>query len=269
MNGFDTCSFLGFFITPVYYTIAKVKGVDLSMTSMKRKVVVILIGRLVVGILVNIAITNGLIFIPVSKAILIFSLNPLFWAILAAIFLKEHLSYVSIGSTLGALWGIYLLMQNKPHDAKDESHELLGYILVFTSAWLFGMQLVFLRALNLYKLNVLISPFYFGMSTNIQTIILIWWYSDLLHFEQYPENFFYLWIIGISGWSLQICLILANQYGMASRMAPIAYLENIFTLLADLWLFEYKFIMTDILGMLVIVIWLAIPITIQMLNKKK
>ena len=236
---------------------------------MQSKVVVILIIRLVVGILVNITVTNGLIFIPVSKAILIFSLNPLFCAIIAAIFLKEHISLVSIGSTLGALGGIYLLIQNKPHDAVDASNEFLGYILVFLSAWLFGLQLVFLRALNLYKLNVLISPFYFGVSTNIQTVILLIFYSDLLHFEFYSANLFYLWLIGVSGSLLQIFLILANRYGMASRMAPIAYLENIFSLFADIWLFQYKFILTDIFGMLVIVLCLAVPIVLQMLNKQK
>ena len=47
-------------------------------------------------------------------------------------------------------------------------------------------------------------------------------------------------------------------------MAPIGYSENIFTLIADIMIFHYHFIITDIIGMIVIVICLMIPVVLKL-----
>lgn len=77
----------------------------------------------------------------------------------------------------------------------------------------------------------------------------------------------FLSIVGISAVTGQITMMLANRYAMASKMAPISYLENVFTLMADIWLFQYHFVGTDIAGMLIIVACLAIPITLRTMGK--
>lgn len=165
INGFDTTSFIGYFIVPTYYIAGKYAGVDMSIFSLQPKVALILGARLFTGMMLNITITNGLMYVPVSKGVLIFCLNPLFCAIVAAIFLKENITFISIGSTIGAFCGIYLLTLNKSDEVKEDSHELLGYTLVLGSAWCYGLLFVFLRALNLYNLHILISPLYLGVVT--------------------------------------------------------------------------------------------------------
>ena len=51
-------------------------------------------------------------------------------------------------------------------------------------------------------------------------------------------------------------------------MAPISYAENVFTLLADILVFNYHFIATDVLGMVVIVTCLAIPVVQKLISKE-
>lgn len=46
------------------------------------------------------------------------------------------------------------------------------------------------------------------------------------------------------------------KYEDASKLSPILYVENIFTLMADVALFGYKFVFTDYVGMAIIAICL-------------
>ena len=127
---------------------------------------------------------------------------------------------------------------------------------------------MFLRALNLYNLHIVISPLYLGIVTCLQTAFLFIFKRDLLHIETYDRvDMIFLSIVGIAAVSGQITMMLANRYAMASKMAPISYLENVFTLMADIWIFQYHFVITDIAGMLVIVACLAIPITLRTMGK--
>lgn len=68
-------------------------------------------------------------------------------------------------------------------------------------------------------------------------------------FETY--DIFDVIVLSMVGLSSCMCigpLSLAMKYEEASKLSPILYVENVFTLLADALLFDYKFISTDYLG---------------------
>ena len=124
-------------------------------------------------------------------------------------------------------------------------------LLVLTAAWWYGVLLVFLRVLSLYNLHVFLSPFYLGVVTCIQSFFIMIFMPNLLHMETYDiVDVFFLWVIGIFGVAGQLTMMLASRAAQASWMAPITYLENVFTLMADIWLFHYHFGLTDVIGML-------------------
>ena len=269
INGFDTTSFYAYFLIPFYYIIGKRSGVNFSLFALRKKVSGLLGLRMLIGVILNVSLTTGLMYIPVSKGILIFSLNPLFCAVIAAIVLKEHISAISIWSTIGAIFGIYLLTANKSDSVAVESNVLLGYTLVLAAAWLYGLLFVVLRALNLYSINVLLSPFYLGVFTGIQTLFIFIFKRDMIHIETYDSvDWLLLCVIGIFSVVGQLTIMLAWRAAQASWMAPISYLENVFTLLADIFLFHYHFVSTDVIGMVIIVVWLLIPITMKILGNK-
>ena len=269
ITGQDTTSFIGYFIVPCIFIMGKLNSANLNIFTYETKVQKIMLARCITGVALDIFITNGLRFIAVSKGILIFCLNPLFCAIIAAIFLHEKITMISISSTIGAFFGIYLLTLNRGQDSESSGHEILGYILVLGSAICYGLLFVWLRALSLFKINIFLSPFCFGMAINIQTLTLLLFFPDMMHISTYDSvDLFYLCIIGVTAVTGQQTMFLANRYAMASKMAPISYLENVFTLMADIWLFHYHFVSTDIFGMLVIVVCLAVPVTLQMSGKQ-
>ncbi|CAI2374082.1 unnamed protein product [Moneuplotes crassus] len=260
INGFDTISFFGYFTFVFYFGYGLITGVDMNLFNYGPQVVKKMAGRLTCGVLLDIFISNGLRFIAISKGILILSLNPFFCAIAAAIFLKEKITTISIGSTIGAFIGIYLLTLNQSDEVKEDSHELLGYILTLLSAITCGFVFVFLRALNNHNLPLIISPLYLGISTCIQTLLIFIFKRDLLHFHLYDAvNFVILCCVGITAVGVLITMNAANKYSQASKMAPITYLENVFTVLADILIFHYHFIRTDVFGMILIVVCLCIP----------
>ena len=130
ITGQDTSSFIGYFIVPFMFIIGKYNKANLNIFSYDSKLQLLMLGRCINGILLNITFSNSLMYIPVSKGILIFCLNPLFCAIIAAVFLSEKITIVSISSTIGAFVGIYLLTINKGQDVQNDGHELFGYILI-------------------------------------------------------------------------------------------------------------------------------------------
>ena len=115
--------------------------------------------------------------------------------------------------------------------------------------------------MNLYNINVLISPLCLGVGTCLQNLFLALFTTNLLHFELYTgTNLICLAIVAGTCVIGQFTMISANKYSAASKMAPISYSENVVTLLADALIFGYKFVLTDIVGILVIVVCIAIPV---------
>jgi len=74
---------------------------------------------------------------------------------------------------------------NKVENSEGKSNELLGYGLILLSAFLYGVLFVILRTLNLYKIDTVISPLYFGVGTLFQNIFLMLFTTDILHIQNY------------------------------------------------------------------------------------
>ena len=124
--------------------------------------------------------------------------------------------------------------------------------------------------MNLKKIDTSISPLYLGFGTMGQTIFVYFFIPSQLNFGSYDKvNLACLIIVLITVIIGQYSMIAANKYSAASKMAPIGYAENVFTLLADAVVFNYHFILYDMLGIIVIVIFLAIPIIIKLRESSK
>ena len=232
--------------------------------NFKPRVKIITLIRIVIGLTNNIVQLIAVYYISIGKAVLIFSLSPLFWAIAAWIFLKEQITYLSVTLTLCSVFGVYLLTLNKPDDPKDETMELVGYICITLSSCLYGSLFVINRLLTLENVSIIVSPLYYGIGCVIQTVFLLVFLPDWLHFSEYESvSIIGFWISGVAIVMGQLTWIYSTKYSAASKMAPIGYLENVFTLLSDVILFHYNFILSDFMGMSVIVICLAVPLILK------
>lgn len=213
---------------------------------------------------------TGLRFVPISKGVLIASLAPLFSWITAAIFLKEKITNLSIALTLSSIFGVYLMTLNKQDKTVDKSYELFGYFMVLGSALAYGTLFVVVRGLALHGVNLLIAPLYLGFGGIALWTFLYLFVPGQINFDKYHPQDMWLFVVFAVGqiWG-QFFLMRANKYWSASKMAPITYFENVITLLIDILVFKYQFVITDIIGMLIIVVCLMTPVAMDIMKESK
>lgn len=113
---------------------------------------------------------------------------------------------------------------------------------------------VSLRYIFRYPHHYLLSPFYISVSITIQSTVFLIVSPSLYSFEQYQlSDVFFFIAVGACGCIANIMLTLATRFAMASKVSPLSNLENAFTILSDIFIFQYAFEVTDVVGMVVII----------------
>ncbi|CAI2369359.1 unnamed protein product [Moneuplotes crassus] len=266
MSPLDSVSMMGYSCVPCFYLYAKYKNVNVYLFNFKPKVQLVILVRVGVGLCNNFCLWYGFQYISIGKAILIWSISPLFCAITAAIFLKEKITYQSIGLILFSIVGVYFLTLNKSDDPKVASNETFGYCLMVASAFLYALLFVLLRTMSINGVHAFVSPLYFGTGVLIQNFIIIIFFPGALHFSAYIDkvvNISALLIMMVGCVVGQYTWMTAIQYAPASKLSPIGYSENVLTILSDIVIFNYHFIMTDFLGIAIIILCLVIPLMLK------
>ena len=238
--------------TTIYYWTGKLKGVNMNLLELEISAIILIIIRVVIGALTNILFLIAISKIVISKAVLIFSLNPIFGAIQAIIILNYKLNLVTIISCICASWGIYLLTLKSKED-EDSKNNILGYTWMICSAILMGSLFVWLRYLFKYNVNVWIISYYATIGYLIQSVAIHIISPSTFQFDKYElSDIIILILISIFACLSGLFISWASKYGKISQIAPLNNLENILTILADIFIFHYSFSSTDGIGMLVI-----------------
>ena len=75
------------------------------------------------------------------------------------------------------------------------------------------------------------------------------------------------WFIlsGLVHYCAQTVTSVAYKYEEASKIAPLSYTIGIFLFLSDIFIFEYHFSVTDILGVGMVIAFLLTPILYKMM----
>jgi len=248
----DTLLFMGIFNVPISFTIGLFNGVDMNVFSYPKFISSLILTRGLFGLLSNGSIMIALSYIPLSKAIFILSLNPIVCAILAGIFLKEKISPTTIVWIFGAAVGIYLLTLNNQADETAENR-LIGYTFMIFAILLSGAIFTMIRTLNLYNIHVCLNSGTLGIFLVLQSVIAYSYDSELINFDKYTlTDLGLLWALGlfsigwIWGW------FFATKFAQASVVSPMSNLENLTTLLFDIFFFHYHFVKSDIIGLSVL-----------------
>ena len=252
ITAFDATYSVSIMASIIYYATGKIQGINMNILSLERNVIYLIILRIIIGILCNLFFLVSLSQIIISKAILIFSLNPIFWAILAAIILKEKLHFVTIISCIWATGGIYLLTL-KSQNQDDEKSNILGYLLMIGASILNGSIFVWLRFIFRYEVNIWLVSYLTSFGFLIQSILFHIFFPSLYNFEKYLiYDLVFFFFIALSTWSANLLMAYASKITKVSRIAPLSNLENILTIVFDIFIFNYSFFITDGLGMLII-----------------
>ena len=252
ISSFDIIYAISITTAIIYYLIGKYQGCNMNLFSFERNLVILIILRAAIGTFCNLLFLLSLSQIIISKAILIFSLNPIFCAILAAIILKEKIHPVTIASCVCATGGIYLLTL-KNQEQEDEKSTIFGCSLMVASAILMGAVFVWIRFIFKYPTNVWIINYWTSFGFLIQSIVVHILFPDCFSFGKYQfSDFVFFILISILLLGTGLLMTYASKLTKVSRIAPLGNLENILTILSDVFLFNYSFVITDGIGMFVI-----------------
>ena len=102
--------------------------------------------------------------ISVSKATLIFGINPLLTIVFAFFLLSERVEYVYIISIIGALIGISFLAISDDQSEDESKNTIFGILLVFLAAAFQALICVTVRLIATQNIHHFVRPFYVGMT---------------------------------------------------------------------------------------------------------
>ena len=165
--------------------------------------------------------------IPVSDAISISFLNPVFAMILALLFLKERVSPVRWLAAGIALVGSIILLR-----PGFDSFELASFI-AFGAALCLGIEVIIIKKLSGMEapLQILSINNSIGFVISITAASFVW---DNPSDRQWAE----LFALGVIMVTAQSLFIQAMRMSDASYVLPFSYLTLVFATIYDIWVFK-------------------------------
>ncbi len=179
---------------------------------------------------------------PMGASVTLKYLSPVFTAIFAVLLLRERVRAVQGGLFLAALIGVVLL---KGFDVRIDT---LNLILGIVGALFGGLVYVVIRKIGQREHPmVIINYFMFSAAVLAGFAMIPFWRNPNLY------EWLMLFGIGVFGYYGQVYMTRAFQLELASRVAPIKYLEVIYSLIIGLIWFDERYTTFSFLGILLIV----------------
>ncbi|CAI2373663.1 unnamed protein product [Moneuplotes crassus] len=268
LNILDGILILGLTTLPINFMINKAKGVTINIFQYDRKVQIVMAFAILSSCSVNSMEMWALLYISVGKVSLIFNLHPLFCIFIAWIFLRERIDKMSIIFSVIAPVGIYFLTINQTDfDGEYNPNTLFGITIIFIGACNEACIIICQRVLSLYKVDALLYPFYSSLGLTILGLGAYLIFPDKMLFPYYGfTDIIFCTAFGVGLMANQGFLGCALEYQSSSRLAPLNYFENVFTLLSDVLMFGYVFIYTDYIGIAIITVCLCTPAFVKLLT---
>lgn len=188
-------------------------------------------------------------YIPVGTAVTLRYLSPVFAALLAVLWLKERINLVQWLFFLLAFIGVLILK------GFDGEMSLIGLGMVILSAITMGLVFVVISKIGKKDHPIVIVNYFMAIGTIIGGALSLgnW---------RYPMGIEWLWLflLGIVGLVGQLYMTKAFQIASTNQVAPLKYLEVIFTVLIGALWFTEIYTLWSLLGILLVMLGLTLNI---------
>jgi len=209
----------------------------------------LLVTRGVAGAVSLILFFLSLKYLPVGTAVVLRYLSPVFAAIFAVIWLKEKIKPMQWLFFLLAFSGV-LVMKGFDNDLS-----LMGLVLIFSSALVMGIVFVTISKIGKQDHPIVIINYFMAIGTLLGGVLA-------LNDWRTPQG--NEWIIlsslGFVGFVGQLFMTKAFQIASTNQVAPLKYLEVIFTVLIGAFWFMEIYTVWAILGMIMVIAGLLLNI---------
>lgn len=188
-------------------------------------------------------------YIPIGSAVSLRYLAPIFAAILSIFLLKDRVKHWQWGFFLISFSGVVIL---KGLDTQMNNY---GLFLAVLSAIFSGLVYVVISKIGKSEHPVVVVNFFMFVSTLVGGLLSIGHWKS-------PEGMEWalLLSLGFFGFFGQVFMTKAFQVASTNQVAPLKYLEVIFTVLIGLSLFGEVYTLWSILGMFMIILGLLLNV---------
>ena len=202
----------------------------------------ILILRGLVGVTSMTFFFMSIKYLPVGTAVSLRYLAPIFAAIFAVFLLKERIEPLRWLFFILAFSGVLVLK------GLDEQVDTYGLILVLIASVFSGMVYIILGKIGNSEHPVVVVNYFMVTATIVGGILTIGKWVQPVGLE-----WVFLLSLGVFGYFGQLYMTKAFQTASASQIAPLKYIEVVFTLLLGVALFNEVYTFWSLLGMTMII----------------
>ena len=231
----------------ICFSILKIKGIYLWGNQRA-----LMIGRGIVGLSSMILFFFALKLMPFGATVSFRYLAPIFAGIFAMFLLKEKILPKQWLFFLMSFGGVILI---KGFDPRVST---LGLILVLASALLSGMVYIFLRAIGSRDHPVVIV-FYFMLLGAVVSGILCFWNWRTPQGIEWPL----LITLGYLGYLGQLYMTKAFQVEEANKVAPLKYMEAIFSIISGWLFFSEAYTLIGIMGIILVLLGMFLNLRVK------
>ena len=188
-------------------------------------------------------------YLPVGTAVTLRYLSPFFGAILAIYLLKEKIIPVQWFFFIIAFCGVIIL---KYSDIQINS---LGLVLILGSAFFGGLVYIVLNKIGTTEHPIIVVNYFMVFCTIIGGLLsIISWKTPL------KEDWLPLFSMGLYGFFGQLYMTKAFQIGTVNIIAPLKYIEVIFSVIIGILLLQEIYNVWSIVGIMMIILGLILNI---------
>jgi drug/metabolite transporter (DMT)-like permease len=231
-------------ISSLFFTFGFLFKNNINILGNNRKLLVL---RGLVGVTSMALFFMSTKYLPIGTAVSLRYMAPIFAAIFAVLWLKEHVKPLQWLFFSLAFSGVLVL---KGFDAQLDSY---GLILIFISAIFSGLVYVVIRKIGNREHPVVVVNYFMIISTIVGGILSINnWVNPI------GTEWLLLFGLGLFGYFGQVFMTKAFQIASTNQVAPFKYLEVIFTVLFGVFIFSEVYTLWSLLGIAMIIIALIL-----------
>ncbi|WP_343067535.1 DMT family transporter [Winogradskyella flava] len=191
-------------------------------------------------------------YIPMGTAVSLRYIAPIFAAFFALLFLKENVKLLQWLFFAIAFAGVLVLK------GLDTELKIQGILFALVSAVFAGLVYITIRKIGDKDHPVVVVNYFMVISTVIGGLLSINnWTMPV------GKQWFILLSLGIFGYFAQLYMTKAMQVGETNQVAPLKYLEVIFTIVIGLFWFQEVYTLWSLAGILLIILGLTLNISIK------
>ena len=195
-------------------------------------------------------------YIPVATAVSLRYIAPIFAAIFAVLFLKEKTKPIQWLFFIMSFIGVLIIK------GFDEQVDTYGLILVLIAAVFSGLVYTIINKIGTGDHPLVVVNYFMAIATIV---------GGLLSISNWKNPIGVEWILllslGISGYFGQLYMTKAFQTAKTNQVAPLKYLEVIFTLMFGLLWFDEIYTIWSLLGIALIIGGLVLNILYKSKSK--